>query len=179
MDENKTTVFTATGNKLFTSEGMQFPADWSVYGQTAHVGTDGIDVSVSDATYTVKTPRGLAWIAWVTNNGKTTANTNETYSSYYPSNAGFSGSTVKLANDISLAKPNGVATGFVNNWVPIGFVSSVSGSLDNDYTKMLSRHLRREWQDHYRNDDILNLGTPCRPFRLSVWSDREGSDNGR
>ena len=71
MDENKTTVFTATGNKLFTSEGMQFPADWSVYGQTAHVGTDGIDVSVSDATYTVKTPRGLAWIAWVTNNGKT------------------------------------------------------------------------------------------------------------
>lgn len=52
MDENKTTVFTATGNKLFTSEGMQFPADWSVYGQTAHVGTDGIDVSVSDATYT-------------------------------------------------------------------------------------------------------------------------------
>ena len=114
---------------------MQFPADWSVYGQTAHVGTDGIDVSVSDATYTVKTPRGLAWIAWVTNNGKTTANTNETYSSYYPSNAGFSGSTVKLANDISLAKPNGVATGFVNNWVPIGFVSSVSGSLDNDYTK--------------------------------------------
>ena len=135
MDENKTTVFTATGNKLFTSEGMQFPADWSVYGQTAHVGTDGIDVSVSDATYTVKTPRGLAWIAWVTNNGKTTANTNETYSSYYPSNAGFSGSTVKLANDISLAKPNGVATGFVNNWVPIGFVSSVSGSLDNDYTK--------------------------------------------
>lgn len=135
MDEKKTTVFTETGNKLFTSEGMQFPADWSVYGQTAHVGTDGIDVSVSDATYTVKTPRGLAWIAWVTNNGKTTANTNETYSSYYPSNAGFSGSTVKLANDISLAKPNGVATGFVNNWVPIGFVSSVSGSLDNDYTK--------------------------------------------
>lgn len=135
MDEKKTTVFTETGNKLFTSEGMQFPADWSVYGQTAHVGTDGIDVSVSDATYTVKPPRGLAWIAWVTNNGKTTANTNETYSSYYPSNAGFSGSTVKLANDISLAKPNGVATGFVNNWVPIGFVSSVSGSLDNDYTK--------------------------------------------
>ena len=135
MDEKNTTVFTETGNKLFTSEGMQFPADWSVYGQTAHVGTDGIDVSVSDATYTVKTPRGLAWIAWVTNNGKTTANTNETYSSYYPSNAGFSGSTVKLANDISLAKPNGVATGFVNNWVPIGFVSSVSGSLDNDYTK--------------------------------------------
>lgn len=135
MNKNKTTVFTATEKKLFVFEGMQFPADWSVYGETAHVGTDGIDVSVSGTTYTVKTPRGLAWIAWVTNNGKTTANTNETYSSYYPSNAGFSGSTVKLANDISLAKPNGVATGFVNNWVPIGFVSSVSGSLDNDYTK--------------------------------------------
>ena len=75
MDEKKTTVFTETGNKLFTSEGMQFPADWSVYGETAHVGTDGIDVSVSGTTYTVKTPAASRGSAWVTNNGKTTANT--------------------------------------------------------------------------------------------------------
>ena len=131
MDENKRTVFKATGDKLFSFEKMQFPADWSVYGETAHVGTDGIDVSVSGTTYTVKTPRGLAWIAWVTNNGKTTANTQETYSSYYPS-AGFSGSTVTLADDISLATPKGVTADFKNNWVPIGTYSYNSGT---DYTK--------------------------------------------
>lgn len=132
MDENKRTVFTATENKLVSSEKMQFPADWSVYGQTADVGTDGVDVFVNANTYTVKTPRGLAWIAWVTNNGKTSANTNETYSGFYPPNAGFSGSTVTLADDISLAMPKGVTAGFKNNWVPIGNYSYLSGT---DYTK--------------------------------------------
>ena len=138
MDEKKTTVFTETGNKLFTSEGMQFPADWSVYGETAHVGTDGIDVSVSGTTYTVKTPRGLAWIAWVTNNGKTTANTTtnitNTGDAYYPANAGFKDCTVKLANDISLATPTkGVAAGFVNNWVPIGtYGNRFQGTFDGN-----------------------------------------------
>lgn len=138
MDKNKTTVFTETENKLVFSEGMQFPGDWSVYGETAHVGTDGIDVSVSDTTYTVKTPRGLAWIAWVTNNGKTTANTTtnitNTGDAYYPTNAGFKDCTVKLANDISLATPTkGVAAGFVNNWVPIGtYGNRFQGTFDGN-----------------------------------------------
>lgn len=138
MDGNKTTVFRATDDKLFTSEGMQFPADWSVYGETAHVGTDGTDVSVSGTTYTVKTPRGLAWIAWVTNNGKTTANTTtnitNTGDAYYPANAGFKDCTVKLANDISLATPTkGVAADFKNNWVPIGtYGNRFQGTFDGN-----------------------------------------------
>lgn len=132
MDGNKRTVFRATKDKLFSFSKIQtLPTDWIGYGETADVGTDGVDVSVNANTYTVKTPRGLAWIAWVTNNGKTTADTNETYSSYYPS-AGFSGRTVTLADDISLATPKGVTADFKNNWVPIGTYSYLSGT---DYTK--------------------------------------------
>ncbi len=133
MDKNKTTVFTATEDKLFSFSKMQtLPTDWAGYAETADVGPDGVDVSVSVNNYTVKTPRGLAWIAWVTNNGKTTANTKEAYSNYYPSNAGFKECTVTLANDISLATPKGAAAGFVNNWIPIGTYSYTSAS---DYTK--------------------------------------------
>ena len=133
MDENKRTVFRATEKKLSVSSNMQtLPTDWIGYGETADVGTDGVDVSVDANTYTVKTPRGLAWIAWVTNNGKTTADTNETYSSYYPS-AGFSGSTVTLADDISLATPKGVTADFKNNWVPIGTSGkSFQGTFDGN-----------------------------------------------
>ena len=139
MDEKKTTVFTATDNKLFTFEKMQFPTDWPTYGQTVSVGTDGTDVSVSDATYTVKTPRGLAWIAWVTNNGKTantTTNITNTGDAYYPANAGFKDCTVTLANDISLATPTeGVGAGFTNNWIPIGTSSdkNFQGTFDGNY----------------------------------------------
>lgn len=137
MDKNKTTVFTATEDKLFSFSNMQLPTDWPTYGQTVSVGPDGTDVSVSNTTYTVKTPRGLAWIAWVTNNGKTTANTTtnitNTGEAYYPANAGFKDCTVTLANDISLATPaQGVATNFKNNWIPIGTYSYTSA---NDYTK--------------------------------------------
>lgn len=129
MDENRTTVFTATDNKLFPFEKMQLPTDWPTYGKTVSVGPDGTDVSVSNTTYTVKTPRGLAWIAWVTNNGKTKeGNAND----YYPTSSGFKNCTVTLANDISLAKPKGVTADFVNNWVPIGTYSFLSSS---DYTK--------------------------------------------
>lgn len=133
MDGNKRTVFRATKDKLFSFSKMQtLPTDWIGYGETADVGPDGIDVSVDANTYTVKTPRGLAWIAWVTNNGKTTADTNETYSSYYPS-AGFSGSTVTLADDISLATPKGVTADFKNNWVPIGTSGkSFQGTFDGN-----------------------------------------------
>ncbi len=100
-------------------------ANWSDYSKYANVGPTGTDVavsiSVSGTTYTVKTARGLAWIAWVTNNGKTTANTGETYSASYPATTGFKDCTVTLADDISLAKPaQGVASGFEANWIPIG-----------------------------------------------------------
>lgn len=65
----------------------------------------------TDTTYIVKTAKGLAWIADVTNNGKvkqetatTTSSSNEnsdTNNEYYPSALGFKGCTVKLDDNLS------------------------------------------------------------------------------
>lgn len=94
------------------------PADWAEYGKKATVNGNGTDVTVEANTYTVKTARGLAWIAWVTNEGKTT----ETHSDYYPAAAGFEGCTVVLDDDISLAEPDeGVDGNFEDSWIPIGY----------------------------------------------------------
>lgn len=127
MDKNETTVFTATNDKLFSFSGMQtyLAKNWPDYAQTANVGADGKDVAISDANYTVKTPCGLAWIAWVTNNGKTkSGNTGEMYTAYYPASAGFAGCTVTLNNSISLTTPQqGVASNFEANWSIIGNTS--------------------------------------------------------
>lgn len=133
MDAKGTSVFTATGNKLFDFSGIRtFPANWPDYAQIADVGTDGTDVSLSGTNYSVKTACGLAWIAWVTNNAKTkSGNTGETYTAYYPTSAGFKDCTVTLASNISLATPaQGVASDFKNNWMLIGTYTSA-----NDYTK--------------------------------------------
>ena len=132
MAKDGTSVFKATKDQLFSFSDMRVsPTDWSEYAQTADVGRAGTDVvvsvyvAVSDTTYTVKTARGLAWIAWVTNNEKTTANTGETYTAFYPASKGFKNCTVTLANDISLAKPaQGAASGFKEDWIPIGTHSS-------------------------------------------------------
>lgn len=128
MDKNETTVFTATDDKLFSFTGMQtyLAKDWPDYGQTANVGADGTDVSLSGTEYTIKTPCGLAWIAWVTNNEKTKeGNTGEMYTDYYPASAGFAGCTVTLAGNISLDKPTGtgIANDFEANWSIIGNTS--------------------------------------------------------
>lgn len=127
MAENGTTVFTATNDKLFSFSGMQtyLAKNWPDYAQTANVGADGTDVSLSGTEYTVKTPCGLAWIAWVTNNGKTkSGNTGEMYTAYYPASAGFKGCTVTLNNSISLTTPQqGVASNFEANWSIIGNLS--------------------------------------------------------
>lgn len=126
MDEKKRTVFTTTENGVSSFSKMQTlpaAADWPGYAQFANVGPEGTDIAVSGTNYTVKTSRGLAWIAWVTNNGKTktTADTQVAYSSYYPASAGFKDCTVTLAGDISLTKPaQGVASDFEANWIPIG-----------------------------------------------------------
>ena len=122
MDSKGTTVFTATEDKLVSFSGMTtLPADWPEYAKLANVGPTGTDVAVSGTTYTVKTACGLAWIAWVTNNGKTIADADKTYTDSYPASEGFKDCTVTLADDISLAKPaQGVASGFEANWIPIG-----------------------------------------------------------
>ncbi len=80
---------------------------WVTLAQTAQVGTEqsSTDVTATSTTeienaapirYTVKTAKGLAWIAWVTNTGKTysqttTTSTEPNYDSYYPAKAGFEG----------------------------------------------------------------------------------------
>lgn len=122
MDSKGTTVFTATEDKLVSFSGMTtLPADWPEYAKLANVGPTGTDVAVSGTTYTVKTACGLAWIAWVTNNGKTITDADKTYTDSYPASEGFKDCTVTLADDISLAKPaQGVASGFEANWIPIG-----------------------------------------------------------
>ena len=66
-------------------------------------------------------PAALRGISWVTNNGKTIADADKTYTDSYPTSEGFKDCTVTLADDISLAKPaQGVASGFEANWIPIG-----------------------------------------------------------
>lgn len=127
----------AMDNKLIAFTGIKkytLPADWPGYGKYGDIGTNGTDVSVSGTTYTVNTARGLAWIAWVTNEGKTkSGNIGETYTDYYPASSGFKDCTVTLASNISLATPaQGVASDFKNNWMPIGTYSYTSAS---DYTK--------------------------------------------
>lgn len=115
------------------------PADWAEYGQTAVIGGLGsvdTDLGTDGVTYTVETARGLAWIAWVTNEGKTKASiVGETHSAYYPSAAGFEGSTVILNDGISLAKPDGFADSFDANWMPIGTtdVNAFKGTFDGNY----------------------------------------------
>lgn len=116
--------------------GAQEIANWSAYGQTAQVGPDGTDVSISNGntTYTVKTPCGLAWIAWVTNEGKTNTTIGETHSDYYPAAAGFEGCTVRLAEDLSLSNAANLTD---DNWIPIGenFSKAFKGTFDgNDKT---------------------------------------------
>ncbi|WP_455634718.1 hypothetical protein [Parabacteroides sp.] len=135
MAKDGTSVFKATEDQLFSFSDMRVPpTDWSEYAQAANVGPDGTDVAVSGTTYTVKTARGLAWIAWVTNNEKTTANTGETYTASYPASKGFQNCTVTLANDISLAKPaQGVASGFKEDWIPIGTGQNENKSFEGTF----------------------------------------------
>ncbi|RHU28915.1 hypothetical protein DXD68_05420 [Parabacteroides sp. TM07-1AC] len=80
------------------------------------VGSTGNETDVSitsdeatDTTYTVKTAKGLAWIAMVTNSSKKKGD--DEAGDNYPSAAGFKGCTVTLNNDIDLKE---------HYWTPIG-----------------------------------------------------------
>lgn len=90
-------------------------ADWAAYGQTATVGSDGSDedVTIDNANYTVHTPLGLAWIAWVTNNKKTSSTL-----THAPAATGFENCTVTLDQDIDLADATLPVTD--KSWIPIG-----------------------------------------------------------
>lgn len=127
----KTTFSTSeNGLKTYIKTQNYTVKDWIDYGGTADVGSNGTDVTLSAVsdrrTYTVKTARGLAWIASVVHHGFTTAKTGFLHSAYYPVEAGFSDCDIILANDISLAKPTGgdIKDNFSDNWYAIGEKSS-------------------------------------------------------
>ncbi|RHJ78380.1 hypothetical protein [Parabacteroides sp. AM08-6] len=115
----------------FTKQGSSEPvynlasfkiyyADWTEYASTASVGEgESNNVSVSGTTYTISSSAGLAWLAWVTNNGKT--RTNDEDGKYFPEKAGFKDCTIKLKKDISMDDPAFYSNSpFNDSWIPIG-----------------------------------------------------------
>lgn len=100
---------------IFAQDTVGPFADWAAYGQTATVGSGGSDedVTIDNASYTVHTPLGLAWIAWVTNNKKTSPTL-----PHAPAATGFENCTVTLDQDIDLANATLPVTD--KSWIPIG-----------------------------------------------------------
>ena len=100
---------------IFAQDTVGPFADWAAYGQTATVGSGGSDedVTIDNASYTVHTPLGLAWIAWVTNNKKTSSTL-----THAPATTGFENCTVTLDQDIDLADATLPVTD--KSWIPIG-----------------------------------------------------------
>lgn len=74
-----------------------------------------LSVTDNDTTYTVKTAKGLAWIAKVTNDGLFYKADDETNTANYPHRAGFEGCTVEL--DGSLTDSLSLRAHY---WTPIG-----------------------------------------------------------
>lgn len=91
--------FTVTINPVPTYD------NWTAAAQAA---TSGTDYTISGNTYTIKTAKGLAWVASVTNSDNATN--------------GFMNKTIELANDIDLN--DGTVTNYGSNagtsWIPIG-----------------------------------------------------------
>lgn len=106
-------------NLVALADETPLPANWNDYGKLATFANgernnnEDIVLSTVDdrTTYTIYTTRGLAWVAYATNNGMT--------GDGYPASAGFEGCTVELGNDLSLALPTGFPIGFAS-WTPIG-----------------------------------------------------------
>lgn len=116
-------TFTMPENDVTVSECTIVEMDtWEKYGMYAEKDTD---YTISGTTYTINTARGLAWVAYVTNNGMT--------GDCYPASAGFEGCTVELGNDLSLAQPTGSPDGFAS-WTPIGTSAKpFLGTFDGKY----------------------------------------------
>ncbi|MGN0225762.1 MAG: GLUG motif-containing protein, partial [Prevotella sp.] len=119
-------------NLVALADETSLPANWDDYGKLATF-TNGErideDIVLSTVegrpTYTIYTARGLAWVAYATNNGMTGGD--------YPESEGFEGCTVELGNDLSLAQPAGFPNGFAS-WTPIGTSSHpFLGTFDGNY----------------------------------------------
>ena len=120
-------------NLVALADETSLPANWNDYGKLATFANgernnnEDIVLSTVDGrtTYTIYTARGLAWVAYVTNNGMT--------GDGYPASAGFEGCTVELGNDLSLAQPTGSPDGFAS-WTPIGTSAKpFLGTFDGKY----------------------------------------------
>lgn len=118
-------TFTMPDNDVTVSNCSIVEMDtWEEYGHFAEKDTD-YAISEDGMTYTIKTARGLAWVAYVTKNGMTGGD--------YPASAGFEGCTVELGNDLSLAQPTGFPDGFAS-WTPIGTSAKpFLGTFDGKY----------------------------------------------
>lgn len=116
-------TFTMPDNDVTVSECSIVEMDtWEKYGMYAVKDTD---YTISGTTYTINTARGLAWVAYVTNNGMTGGD--------YPASAGFEDCTVELGNDLSLAQPTGSPDGFAS-WTSIGTSAKpFLGTFDGKY----------------------------------------------
>lgn len=95
------------------------PTNWIGQLSGISIGTNGDETDITititqdpatDTTYIVKTAKGLAWIAKVTNE-KLVKKDGDNDTNNYPSTASFKGCTVKLENDIDLSD---------HYWTPIG-----------------------------------------------------------
>ena len=88
-----------------------------------------LSVTDNDTTYTVKTAKGLAWIAKVTNDGLFYKADDETNTANYPHRAGFEGCTVEL--DGSLTDSLSLRAHY---WTPIGNLSKpFKGAFDGNH----------------------------------------------
>lgn len=103
---------------------------WEDEGQNATVSytySEGVDVvyDQTNQTYSIYTPKGLGWVAWVTNNAYTSSSTGITGNEHFPASAGFKDCTIELACDLDLAD---------HIWIPIGLKKNFYGTFDgNDH----------------------------------------------
>lgn len=104
-------------------------------GSNSASGSDDVlwSVTDNDTTYTVKTAKGLAWIAKVTNEGLLYKN-DETNTANYPHRAGFEGCKVKLDPTANNSSADSL-TLRVHYWTPIGDTPSkpFKGAFDGNH----------------------------------------------
>lgn len=167
------------GTEKAMAESTPQPSYWAAQLEGVSVGISGsggstpADVALSittdqatDTTYIVKTAKGLAWIAYVTNNGKvkqetaTASNDNsDTNNAYYPSAPGFKGCTVKLDNNLSEGKLD-LSDHY---WNPIGTYKefcSFDGTFDGNHKLItgLKIKVKNETSSNTWNEKVVAAG---------------------
>ena len=166
------------GTEKAMAESTPEPTYWKDQLEGVSIGISGsgstpADVALSittdqatDTTYIVKTAKGLAWIAYVTNNGKvkqetaTASNDNsDTNNAYYPSAPGFKGCTVKLDNNLSEGKLD-LSDHY---WNPIGTYKefcSFDGTFDGNHKLItgLKIKVKNETSSNTWNEKVVAAG---------------------